>query len=317
LQTVAYADVFDYPLTVHEVHRYLAGVPASVSAVRASLADGLLSGHHLVYRQGYVTLPGRESIVETRLCRQSVCQRLWPKGIRYGLAIASVPFVRLVAVTGTLAVDNVEQGADIDYLIATAPGRVWLARLFALVYVYLGRLEGVTICPNYVISVDDLEQFDHTLFTAHELAQMVPLYGLDVYQELVGANPWAQRLLPNAFAPRRNLGYRRLGPLSRALKRGGELVLGGKLGDMLEQREMRHKIPRLKAAAARRGACAAVFSPDCCKGHLDDHGERIGRAYARRLREAGVDQAQGGVRSASPGVPFPRPACDEDSTDAH
>ena len=242
-----------------------------------------------MYRQGYVTLPGRESIVETRLLRQALCTSLWPKGIRYGLAIASLPFVRLVAVTGTLAVDNVEQGADIDYLIATAPGRVWLTRLLTLVIVRIGRLEGVEVCPNYVISVDALEQFDHSLFTAHELAQMIPLYGLDVYEALISVNAWAQHFLPNAFSVHRDLPQRELGLASRALKQTGERLFAGKLGDMLERWEMGHKIPRLMNQAAHRDTCAALFTPQCCKGHLDNHGDRIGKEYTQRLRRAGLD----------------------------
>jgi len=299
VQAVAYADVFDYPLTFHEVHRYLVGLSASFSAVKDTLENGLLPGHRLTNCQGYVTLPGRESIVETRLRRKALCMQLWPKGVRYGLAIASLPFVRFVAVTGTLAVDNVDQGADIDYLIATVPGRVWLTRFLVLVLVYLARLEGVTVCPNYVISVGALEQFDHTLFTAHELAQMVPLHGFDVYEELVGVNAWARCLLPNAFTARPGAAQREVGSVLRSLKRAAERLLGGKLGDMLERWEMRHKVSRLNQRASYRGTCAVVFTPDCCKGHLDDHGERTNKAYAQRLRQVGLEDAPVVVSSSS------------------
>jgi hypothetical protein len=286
---VAYADVFDYPLTVEEVSRYLVGMAAPLSAVRGALDTGLLSSHRLVRCQGYVTLPGRESVVETRLRREAVSARMWRTGVRYGMAIAALPFVRLVAVTGTLAVNNMEQGEDIDYLIVTVPHRVWLARLFALAFVHLGRLEGVTICPNYVLSSDALGQFAPSFFTAHELAQMIPLYGRETYQDLLRVNAWARRFLPNAFTVSQDPFPYRVTPLCKALKRGAELALQGKLGDAWEERERRLKIARLGAQAAHCGTGGAAFTPDCCKGHMNDHGRQVREAYAQRLRQMGLN----------------------------
>jgi hypothetical protein len=298
LQAVAYADVFDYPLTLRQAHRYLAGVSASLSGVRRALDNGLLKQHQLVCERGYLTLPGRESIVETRLQRQEFSALLWRKGMRYGLAIASLPFVRMVAVTGTLAVNNVEPGADIDYLIVTEPGRVWLTRLLVLVVVYLGRLEGVTICPNYVISTNVLGQFDHSFFTAHEFVQMVPLYGLAVYRDILAANDWVQRFLPNAFTDQWDIPREHsLGPARRALKRWGEAILAGRLGDFWERRESQLKISRLREQAADCGTGAASFGPECCKGHLDDHGGRIREAYAQRLCQVGLKAESAAVSS--------------------
>ena len=289
LQTVAYADVFDYPLTDREVHRYLIGLQSPQSVVQRALNDGGVTYHRLGHSRGYWTLAGRESIVETRLRREAVSARLWRKAMRYGLAIASLPFVRLVAITGTLAMNNVDHGADVDYLIVTTPRRVWLARSLCLVFVRLGRLEGVTICPNYVISTDALEQFDRSLFTAHEIAQMIPIYGSDVYRQLLDANTWAQHFLPNAFDPGRELPPRRVWPISQVLKRGAESALWGRLGDMWESKESSVKIHRLRKQAESSEAGAAAFTPQRCKGHLDNHGHQISRAYIQRLRQVGLD----------------------------
>lgn len=289
LRTVAYADVFDYPLTLLEIHRYLVGTPAPLSAVRQALDDWLLARGELIENQGYISLPGRDAVVQTRLDRQTISERLWRKGRRYALLIARVPFVRFVGVTGTLAVDNAEHDADIDYLIMVAPGRVWLARQLCLLFVYLGRAERVEICPNYVISTDRLDQFEPSLFTAHELAHMVPVFGLEAYEQLLSASDWAQQYLPNAFQLRpAPMGRDRLDPLTGVIKRAVEWLLGGSLGDAWERRERDIKIRRLRAQAEACDAPSVLFTANTCKGHVVDHARLIDDAYQQRLRQVGL-----------------------------
>ena len=67
------------------------------------------------------------------------------------------------------------------------------------------------------------------------------------------------------------------------------VVVMGELGDHLEARERGIKIARLRQEAMACGTSAAAFTGDCCKGHLDDHGNQIQKAYAQRLREMGLE----------------------------
>ncbi len=288
LKTVAYADLFDYPLTVSEIHRYLVGTSASLETVRDALDDGLL-WRRLGRSRGYVTLPGRESLAETRVHREVLSARIWSKGVRYGRLIAVLPFVRMVAITGTLAVRNADPDADIDYLIVTAPHRVWLARSLCLILVYAGRLERITICPNYVISLHVLDQFARSLFTAHEIAQMIPVYGLDVYREIVRVNGWVRDYLPNAFENGTDPDARELGPVCALFKNTGEAVLGGSLGHRWEERERHIKVRRLTVQAESCGSSGATFTSEQCKGHMVDHASLIADAYQARLRQVGLD----------------------------
>src|SRR4029077_9993656 len=132
----------------------------------------------------------------------------------------------MVAVTGALAVDNAPAGDDIDYLIVTTPGRVWLARSLAVALVRVARLCGVGLCPNYVLAQSALSQQRRNLFIAHDLAQMVPLAGRAVYAEMLSANAWAQAYLPQARRPLRAEPELAVPRWSRALKRTGEWLLG-------------------------------------------------------------------------------------------
>lgn len=284
LRTVVYADIFDYPLTAHEAQHYLIGVPATCEQVRAALATAPSLLAQATQMNGYVMLHGRQGIGRLREERKQASARLWPRARRWASVIGWLPFVRMVAVTGALALDNAPAGDDIDFLIVTAPGRVWLARGLAVLAVRGARLTGVGLCPNYVLAETALAQSRRDLYVAHDLAQMVPLVGHAVYAAMRRANDWTEAHLPNAGAPLRlepdlaPRGWR------AGLKRVGEWLLGGRLGDALEAWERRRKLARF-AAGASQPASAAELDADRVKGHFEDHGHPILRRFEERLRQ--------------------------------
>jgi hypothetical protein len=286
LRTVAYADVFDYPLTEAQLWRYLIGMAATPSAVRAALGAGHV-GDLLERRNGFVVLAGRGDLVEQRQERAARAEQLWEQARFYAAKLAHMPFVRMVAVTGALAMDNVAPGADIDYLIVTRPGRLWLCRTITVLLVRVARLAGHVICPNYLISERALVMQDRSLYTAHELAQMVPLAGMPIYRRMRAMNGWANHWLPNAILPPERASS---GNAERERKPVGAIVeslLPAALGTWLERSAMEHTIRRL---LARHGPAAeASFAPDWCKGHFAGHGGRILAAYQQRLARLGVD----------------------------
>lgn len=300
LQTVAYVDVFDYPLTSEEIHCYLVGVPASLAAVEEVLANGRLVPDHLSYHEGYFTLPGREEIVATRRQRREIAAHLWPVAIRYGHLINGLPFVRMVAVTGSLAVNNVEAEADVDYLIVTENDRLWVCRALVILVVRLAARRGIDLCPNYFLSQRALVFKDRNLYTAHELVQMIPLAGLDVYQHLRRLNEWTADFLPNAnqdTPPSRSLGFTFLPSTlsggsatpvaSLRGRRLGEAVLRTRLGHYLEQVEMRRKIRKFmcQAKIGHQNNLETAFSADWCKGHFDGHGHHALETFDRQLQK--------------------------------
>ncbi len=283
LETVLYSDLFDYPLTCNEITHYLIRVEADEASVRACLdAPRYLNGH-LRQIDGYVAARRRKSIVDRRRARQASSARLWTRARRFAHVLAALPFVRMVGVTGALAMDNSTAGDDVDVLIVAACGRVWTARLFAVALVYAGKLFGDTLCPNYVIGEDALAIETRDLFTAHEFAQMVPLYGLEVYDRLRRANAWVYEYLPNAYLPLRQEPEVRAGPIDRAVKRLGEWLLGGRLGQALEEWEMRRK--QRKFAPRITVASNAILDRDHVKGHFNDYDAPVMQLYAERLAQ--------------------------------
>jgi hypothetical protein len=290
LETVLYSDLFDYPLTHAEIAHYLIGVRADTDTVRAALAAPNHLNGHLRQRDGYVFARQREAIVDRRHARRASSTRLWMRARRFACVMAAVPFVRMIGVTGALAMDNAAPGDDIDVMIVAARRRAWTARLFVVALVYVGKLFGDVLCPNYVISEDALELEARDLFAAHEFAQMAPLHGFDVYDRMRQDNRWVYDVLPNAFAPLRK--EREVGPgrLGRALQRAGERLLGGRLGDALEEWEMRRK--QRKFASRMMPRSRAILDRDHIKGHFEDYGASVMELYAERLAQFPVPDAE-------------------------
>src|SRR5205823_2846997 len=131
VQTLAYADVFDHPLTISEIHRYLVGLRTTADVVAGLLADRRWWSRCLSFGEGFFTLRGREEIVALRQRRAATAAQYWPEALRFGQWIASLPFVRMTAITGALPMDSVED-RDIDFLVVTETGRLWLCRAMVI-----------------------------------------------------------------------------------------------------------------------------------------------------------------------------------------
>ena len=278
LKTLAYADVFNFPLKLDEIQRYLP-VQATIDEVQGNLIQVLLPSGQVECHDGYYFLPGRTKQIEMRLDRETSSRAMWPQAEKYGQSIGSLPFVKMVAVTGSLAAHNLVPDGDVDYLVVTEPGRLWLSRLFIVALVRWAARDGITICPNYIVSENALSFTPRNLFSARELAQMVPVYGVDVYQQLRRANQWTHQYFPNAQdAPRHQLTTKPVvSPILKSLEFGLRLPMGGWLDRWEMQRKMRKFEPVMLTAAE------ADFSADWCKGHFDGHMNRILNAYQDRV----------------------------------
>ncbi len=277
LRTVAYVDVFDYPLTAKQIHRYLEGVTASREDINSILANGRIVPHKLIRRDEYFMLPHREELVTFRQEREANSRQLWRQALRYGRIIAHLPFTRMVAVTGSLAMNNAEKDADIDYLVVTANGRLWLCRTFIIALVKLARRVGVELCPNYILAENSLNFTNHNLYTAHEVTQMVPLSGLDVYLRIREINKWTAAFLPNAGNLPEATDLINPGLIQKMM----ELPLRTTVGRWLNDWEMNRKIRRFQAQGTYPNETG--FTADYCKGHFIAHNHRTIRAYHQRI----------------------------------
>ncbi|HUF39260.1 MAG TPA: hypothetical protein VMN57_12115 [Anaerolineales bacterium] len=268
LVTLIYSDLFDQPLRTAELHRFLHGYRIDIGDLKTRLGNGALEGYPVVRMDGYLLLAGREELPARRADAERLAAARLPSAVRYGRRIARLPYVRMVGLTGALAAGNARDEEDYDYIIVTAPGRVWTSRLFVLFLVRLAALRGFALCPNYFLSTDALELDDRSIFTARELAQLVPLAGADVYDRLRRLNAWADALLPNAAgspAPELMLED----PTGQSTT--AERLLNGTAGDRLERWEMDRKVRKLS-----RGGLSPETAFDAARvqGHFNGYRAR-------------------------------------------
>ncbi|HJR79436.1 MAG TPA: hypothetical protein VJ821_05135 [Anaerolineales bacterium] len=283
LQTVAYADIFDYPLTAHEIHRYLTGVRASVEEVQEMLEED-----RVVLRVGnYFTLAGREEIVSTRIERETRSRKLLPHAIQYGRILGALPYVRMVALTGSLAVLNISTGQDFDYMIVTASGHLWTARALAVTFGRMMRPFGSRICVNLLVSENALFWPQHDLYSAREMCQMIPITGIDMYRRLRAANPWTEFFLPNSSMSRPSTGQLSGDRKKNRIQTLLEMPLHRESARPLEQWAMKFQLDLIMR---RSGAGDETnFSLDICQANFDHHGNWTRQAFQQRLKKLGVE----------------------------
>ena len=198
LSTLCYHDLFDYPLTQSEISKLLIG---------NSKAGGL-TGEQIQEKNGFFFLTGREKIVKIRQRREKISAKKLAIAHQISRWLQLIPSIKMIAVTGAVAVKNAKTDDDIDLLIITRADRLWLTRFFSLLLIeVLGKRrkpQDVDVCDKICLNIwlDEkklaLPKSKRNLFTAHEIYQMITLYQKDnLYQQFLKANQWSIRFLPN------------------------------------------------------------------------------------------------------------------------
>ncbi len=233
LEPVLYGDIFDYPLTLDEIWRYCP-LELSREELARRLGDGGPADGLAASRDGFYHLAGREALVDLRHKRLLNSREIWRGARRVTRFIGNVPFIRALAVTGSLATDNAGEDGDPDFLVFTAPNRMWTVFFFLGTFQRLTSVQ--TLCPNYYITEDHLEILPRDFYNAREVTQSIPLMGTALFERFLEVNGWVSDFVPNfrRTAHREEAEPVKRNVVLRLLSRTFELVFGGRLGDGLE-----------------------------------------------------------------------------------
>lgn len=186
LATLAYYDVFDWPLKIGEILTKLVKIfPADIKHTTYNLQlktiqtdlDQLVLDRMVDFADGFyflagyapletdrpkavVAVPsagrfltGREHLVPLRLKREKIAKRKWRLARRAVWWLRFVPYVRAVFASGSLAMRDTDELSDLDVLIVVKHGRIWLARFFVLAALSLLRMRrkaGDKVAPDKI-----------------------------------------------------------------------------------------------------------------------------------------------------------------------
>lgn len=198
--SVIYHNLFDFPLSFSEMIRWRAG----------DLVVNNVDDIQIVNKNGYYFVGGKEGIVYKKILRKRISAKKLEVARKAAKALAFLPGVKMIAVTGSLAMDNSTDESDIDLMIITKAGSLWTTRLFAYMVIHAfgfstrkpnDLYQSDKLCLNMWLDEGDLvwTKKDRNVYTAHEIGQIRPLVNKDkAYEKFIYKNKWILDFWPNS-----------------------------------------------------------------------------------------------------------------------
>jgi predicted nucleotidyltransferase len=197
LATLSYFDIFDYPLNQTEIFQFSKN-PCSQKEITESLQQLTIEGWIFKIDEFY-SLQDNYALVVRRRQGNALAREMMKKAEKIAGFLSAFPFVRGVAVSGSLSKNFADEKSDIDFFIITAKNKLWLARTLMHCFKKLTIImkKQHFFCMNYYISEGMLEIKEKNIYTATEVATLLPLRGIEAFQKFFIANKWSQSFLPN------------------------------------------------------------------------------------------------------------------------
>ncbi|MDO8657695.1 MAG: hypothetical protein Q7K55_03070 [Candidatus Levybacteria bacterium] len=238
LQTLAYGDIFDYPLTKEEIWKFLISSEKikkknfeealeilslrdkhnlskqsfnSNRIAASSRSSGLLAMTDQDGQSNLYHLPKRSEIISKRIKREKESWKKLEIACKIASILSVIPTIYLIGISGGVSMRNSDKNDDIDLFVVTKKNTLWVTRITLLIFLeVLGYRRKRTdkkvadkICLNMLLDKDAIKmpKERQDLYSAHEVVQMLPVFVRnDMYRKFINANKdWVKRFLPNAI----------------------------------------------------------------------------------------------------------------------
>ena len=265
LATLAYFDVFNYPLTRDEICLFL---PVKCDTILFDVAMSCLVSGRLIYRfDKFYTLKNDPYLIERRNSGNEKAFEMIKTARKIGNLLIKFPYVRGIAISGSLSKNFADEDSDIDFFLITAPNRLWIARTlmhFLKKLTFLVNREHF-FCMNYYVDEQQLEIPEKNIYTATEVVTLIPIQGDTTFADFFTANAWTRNYLPNHI-----MRVSTAKPLRKiALKSFFEWLLNNRLGDKLDNHLMKITADRWKQKTEEK--------------KLNDHGMLLAMATGKHF----------------------------------
>ena len=201
----------NFPFTVDEVAAYfLPKAKLTGEQLRTILKTHDFEDIPFQVKDGYLLASGIQSDT-SRSEREQMSAAKLDSAMKFAKVLTRlVPFIRTVAVTGSVAYGSANKWDDIDLFIVTQRNRLWLTAFMTLVLVRLNKLLGLSppylslFCLSYVHDQEGFEKESYLNRTnplfARELLKAKPVAGSDQYRKLLERNDWVAGLYSVPYA---------------------------------------------------------------------------------------------------------------------
>jgi hypothetical protein len=197
LKTVAYFDVFTYPLTADEIVDFL-DQPAEINSVLLCL-DYLVETGCLYRLNQFYSTRNEIQLARRRTAGNTLAISHIEKAKSIAAFLHKIPFIKGIAISGSLSKKYADASSDLDFFIITSTHRLWIVRMLYAVIFKFASLAGKRdlFCLNYFIDEEALEIKEHNVFTATEIITLMPLTGEQLFIKFFDKNSWIYNHLPN------------------------------------------------------------------------------------------------------------------------
>jgi hypothetical protein len=198
LRTIAYFDVFSYPLTKKQLHVFLPHLATNELLLEETL-HLMIQKKLICSAREYFYSPARtDEIMTVRMENERRASKMLKQARWVSFFLKQVPFVRAIFITGSLSKNVAEQTSDIDFMIVAELNRLWICKMiltgFRRVFLFNSHKY---FCINLMVTEKAIYFPHHNYFTAIEIATSKVVWNTAFFLKYQKENAWISEYLPN------------------------------------------------------------------------------------------------------------------------